>query len=146
MSLSTQLLSSLIGLREQTTLERPAVGDELGDAAHGPSSVEIGEDVDEVVACGKAQQSTGLHESVGSSESFGGFGGACEEIVFAADAGLAQDALGVSVVDLEAAIRKAAPRRPPPFPADRPLLRGRRAAFRCSDCPPERPHGAHVRM
>ena len=107
MSLSTQLLSGLFALREQSAVVSPSVGDEFVESLDAPAFVELGEDVDEVVARGDAEQSAGLNEGVGAREALGGFVGTGEEVGLAAHAGLAQCSLDEPVVDLEAPVGEA---------------------------------------
>ena len=108
MLLSAQLLSGLSALREQAALVRPAIGDELDDAAQRPAGFDLGDDVDEVVARADAQRATGLHERVCGGESLGGLLRAREVEVTPPDGRLADRALDQTVVDLEAPVTEAA--------------------------------------
>lgn len=102
-----QLLLGLVGEQSGSVLDGPAVGDEFSEPGHGPAGLEFVEHVDEVVAGAEAQQAAGLHERVGAGEPFGGLRGAREKVGLSAHARLAQDALGMAVVDLEATVGEA---------------------------------------
>jgi hypothetical protein len=107
MSLLTQLLGGLISQREGSVQHGPAIWDELSDAAHGPSGLELGDKVEQVDAEVNPGVSAGLHERVGSGEALCGGGGTREQVVIAADAWFADGALGVAVVDLESPVGEA---------------------------------------
>lgn len=81
--MSLQLLLSVRGLRERAVLAGPSIGDELGSAPQGPSSVELVEYVDEVVARGDAEEPTGLDERVSGCEALGGFRGCRAKLALA---------------------------------------------------------------
>jgi hypothetical protein len=73
------LLGGLLRLREQSVLERPAVGNQLDDAPRGPAGFELGNDVDQVVPCAEAEISAGLNQGVGSCQAPGAVEGASEK-------------------------------------------------------------------
>ena len=104
MHFSTQLLSSLLLRREGAVQAGPVVGDKLADSPQGPTSLELGDDVHEVVTHGNAEVSAGQHQGVCPGKALGRGERAREHIVISADARPANCPLGVPVVDLEAAI------------------------------------------
>ena len=84
MGLAMQVLCGVLG-RKQAAIVRPAVGDELTDAAQRPVGVELAEHVDQVVARADAQRSARLHEGVGSGEALRAVCGAREQKIAATD-------------------------------------------------------------
>jgi hypothetical protein len=59
----------------QTAVHRPAVRDELADAAQRPARLELIQDVDQVVAGADPKRAARRHERVGAGEALGGVGG-----------------------------------------------------------------------
>ena len=74
MTTALSLLSGLLRLREQAVVARPAVGDEFRDASERPSSLELADDVNQVVARTKAEVATRLDQRVCRGQAFGAFG------------------------------------------------------------------------
>src|SRR4051794_95583 len=102
------LLSGLLRRREQAAFERPSVGDELDNAAHGPAGFEFADDVDQIVTCTEAEVSAGLDQAVASSEALGAVDGPGEEEVLSAEGRFSDQAFDAAVVDLELTVREAA--------------------------------------
>ena len=103
LSLFQALLTGLVG-------GGPGPGDELGEPSHGPARLELADDVEQVEVGVDAEQGAVVDEGVGGGESLAAAGGACEEVVAAADGEVADAALDAAVVDLEAPIFEATPK------------------------------------
>ena len=101
MSLALQLLG---GLLDERRLEQPelcpAVRDELADAPHGPSGLELADDVGEVLARVDTEAATRLNQAVGGGEARAGVSGAGKEEVSPPHAGFAEGALDEPVSPL----------------------------------------------
>ncbi len=90
-------------------LGHPSMGGELGEASHGPSGGELGEDVLEVGLGIQAEEDAIVDEGIGDGEALSSAPRAGEEKAASPDGKGADASLGAPVVDLEAAVVEGSP-------------------------------------
>src|SRR5690349_1948158 len=96
------LLSVLSGM-----LERPAGGGELREASHGPTGLDLDQDVLEVVLGVQTEQQAVVDERVGDRETLAATDRACEQKVAPAHGKRPDSAFHAPVVDLETPVLEA---------------------------------------